>query len=226
MSKFLLIPVMVLVLVACAPAAQPEPTTAPPTDVPATDVPPTDVPAAATTPEAAAEVDTEQETVAEAEAPAEAEAVADAPGASLPAWASIELTDANTGATFTLAEFAGQPVYVHMMATWCSNCRASQTRLSNDVLPVVGDDAVFVSIDVQSQLEASRLAAYTQENSFGWTFAVANNDLLNALAEDFGRTVANPPSTPHFVIYPDGSVSDLQTGSNSPDEVIALINGA
>lgn len=168
----------------------------------------------ALTPESSAEIETPAGAVASGNTSAD-----------LPAWANIELVNVNTNETFTLADFPGKTVYVHMMATWCTNCRASQLRLNADVVPQVGDDVVFVSIDVQTQLGSNTLAEYTTTNGFEWAFAVASNDLMNALATDFGRTVSNPPSTPHFVIYPDGTVTNLQTGGSSAASVIALIRG-
>ena len=148
--------------------------------------------------------------------------------AQLPEWATIELVDVNSGEKFTLAQLAeGKTVYVHMMATWCSNCRRSQEGLAESVVPTFTDgDVVFVSIDVQSDIDGTQLDGYRTENDFGWTFAVASNPLLSALSTEFGRTVTNPPSTPHFVIYPDGTYSTLQTGISTPEEKIALIKGA
>lgn len=138
---------------------------------------------------------------------------------SAPAWTQIALTNARTGESFTLADFAGKTVYVHMMATWCTNCRASQRSLNSGVIPQVSsDDFVFVSIDVQTQLTAGELASYADNNGFGWTFAVATPDFLRAVSNELGTSIANPPSTPHFYISPIGTVSALQTGSPSPEQ--------
>jgi hypothetical protein len=35
-----------------------------------------------------------------------------------PDWLTLPLTNARTGETFTLADFAGKTVFVHPMATW------------------------------------------------------------------------------------------------------------
>ncbi len=175
------------------------------------------------TEEATATVEATEEMTEEATATVEATETAQ-----LPEWATIELVDVNSGDKFTLAQLAeGKTVYVHMMATWCSNCRRSHEGLAESVVPTFTDgDVVFVSIDVQSDIDGSQLDGYRAENNFGWTFAVANNALLSALSSEFGRTVTNPPSTPHFVIYPDGTYTTLQTGISTPDEKIALIKGA
>jgi len=37
-------------------------------------------------------------------------------------WFSVELTDAQTGQTFTMNDYAGKVVLVKTMAMWCPNC--------------------------------------------------------------------------------------------------------
>lgn len=49
-------------------------------------------------------------------------------------------------------------------------------------------------------------------------------ELLRALATDFGQSIATPPATPHFIIYPDGSTSELLTGPSTPDAIIAAVS--
>jgi thiol-disulfide isomerase/thioredoxin len=182
-----------------------EPTVASPTTEP-TLAPPTDAPTLAPL------ADTPQ---AEAAAPAD-----------LPEWATLPLVDVNTGQTFTLADFSGQTVYVHMMATWCTVCLSSQRRLRDEIIPQIGDaDVVFVSVDVQTQLTNDTLASYASNNSFGWSFAVASQVFMNAVVADLGRSASNPPSSPHFVIYPDGSVTDLLTGRMTTEEELGVILG-
>jgi hypothetical protein len=46
---------------------------------------------------------------------------------------------------------------------------------------------------------------------------------VQALAETFGQTIANPPATPHFLVLPDGSHGDLVTGFESGDEILATL---
>lgn len=149
------------------------------------------------------------------------EEAAEAVAYTAPAFANLELVNAQTGETFRLSDFAGKTVYVHAMATWCGNCRASQRSLRDNVVPnVSGDDVVFVSLSVETNIEPADLAVYAQNESFGWTFAVMSNEMLAALSQQFGRTVTVPPSQPHFIIRPDGSVTDLLTGNPAPQAVI------
>ncbi len=143
----------------------------------------------------------------------------------LPAWAALSLTDAHTGEPFTLADFAGKTVFVEPMATWCTNCRAQLNNVKDAKAQLGNSDVVFVALSVETTLEAAVLAAYADEHGFDWVFAVATPDLLQQLAGDFGQTIANPPATPHFIISPDGTVSELTTGIESAEAILAKVQG-
>ena len=139
----------------------------------------------------------------------------------LPAWQTMPLTDARTGETFTLADYVGKTVFVETMATWCTNCRQQLGNVKSAVANADIDQVVFIAISVETDLAAETLAQYAEDNGFGWTFAVASPDLVRALADTFGPTIANPPATPHFLIHPDGSHGDLVTGFESGDAILA-----
>ncbi|MFW5748889.1 MAG: hypothetical protein ACOCYT_04670 [Chloroflexota bacterium] len=145
-------------------------------------------------------------------------------------WQTFELTDARTGETFTLADFDGQTVYVEPMATWCSNCRAQLRSVSEALTRLeadgAADDIMFIALSVESTLNPEQLADYADDNSFDWTFAVAPIELVGALIDDFGRSIANPPATPHFIIRPDGTFTSLITGRVNPDGIIDLLDEA
>lgn len=139
------------------------------------------------------------------------------------AWLNLPLTDARTGASFTLADFAGKTVYVEPMATWCTNCRAQQ-NIVRDVRNQLGDDQyVFLSLSVETDITGSDLAQYAERQNYGWKFAVMTPDFLRALTDQFGRTINNPPSTPHFIVAPDGVVSSLSTGQHSADDLVSQL---
>lgn len=143
-----------------------------------------------------------------------------------PTWMKLPLTDVRTGKSFTLADYAGQVVYVETMATWCPNCR---TQLSNvqQSLALFGENKpVFVAISVETTLAPQDLAAYAEENGFEVIFAVATPELLQALNESFGRTITNPPSTPHFLIAANGTHSELRTGFSTPAEIVELVQAS
>lgn len=139
-------------------------------------------------------------------------------------WQTLELTNALTGEVFTLGGFEGQTVYVEPMATWCSNCRKQLTNVAS-AKEQLADNAsvVFVALSVEGNLANETLAAYAQKEGFDFVFAVASPELLKALVEVFGRSVASPPSTPHFIIGPDASVSALFTGFKSAEAIVEQV---
>jgi hypothetical protein len=108
------------------------------------------------------------------------------------------------------------------MATWCSNCRAQQGHV-REAKAQLGEDVVFIGLSLETNLPPEQLASYAQDNGFDWTYAVMPVDLLAALTDEFGRSITSAPSTPHFIIRPDGSFSDLATGIHPPDAIVAEI---
>jgi len=149
----------------------------------------------------------------------------DAMAMNLPAWQTMALTDARTGERFTLADFSGKTVFVETMATWCTNCRQQLGNVKSAVARADGEQVVFIAISVETDLAAETLAQYAENNDFGWTFAVATPEMVRALADTFGPTIANPPATPHFWIAPDLLHGDLVTGYESGDVLLEQLAG-
>ncbi len=147
--------------------------------------------------------------------------------AAVPTWQTLQLIDARNGQTFKLSDFKGKTVYVEPMATWCTNCRQqlANVKIAKEKL---NDDGkyVFIGLSVETDLKIEDLAAYVKSTGYDWRFAVLTPSALTELSNVFGRSIANPPSTPHFVIYPDGRFSSLSAGSiESPEAVIKLLSG-
>lgn len=142
------------------------------------------------------------------------------------AWQQLVLTNARTGETFTFADFAGKTVFVEPMATWCSNCRQQLGNVSAAKAQLNSDEVVFVALSVETNISDAELAQYADAAGFDWLFAVATPELLQALVGTFDRTITNPPSTPHFIIRPDGSTTALVTGIEPPELLIEAINAA
>lgn len=141
-----------------------------------------------------------------------------------PNWANYELTNAATGETFTLADFAGKTVFLEPMATWCTNCRAQQTRVAQAMGQLGTNDYVFISMSVGENVTNGVLAEYATRNGFPQIFIVGPSNLVNDLVQEFGFSVTNPPSTPHVIIGPDGTVEPLSTGSRSADELVTELS--
>jgi thiol-disulfide isomerase/thioredoxin len=180
-------------------------------------------------PDSAADMDADMAEQSQAEQPAEiavetVDEVAMNPDA--PAWQQLALTNARTGESFTLADFAGKTVFVEPMATWCSNCRSQLTHVKGARAQLAADDVVFVGLSVETAIDDATLASYADGAGFDWLWAVVTPEMLQALAGEFGQTIANPPATPHFIIRPDGSTTDLVTGIEPAEQIVAQIEAA
>lgn len=139
-----------------------------------------------------------------------------------PAWQSLPLTEARTGTPFTMADFAGKTVFVEPFATWCTNCRQNLANV-HAARQQAGEDVIFVALSVEPNIGSEALAAYAKDTGYDLMFAAMPPEMLQALAAQFGQTIANPPATPHFVIRPDGATSDLVTGIKSTAEILAQV---
>jgi thiol-disulfide isomerase/thioredoxin len=143
-----------------------------------------------------------------------------------PAWMSAELTDACSGETFTLADFAGKTMYVESMATWCPPCRDQLARVKEAAAQIPADEreeTVFVALSSEVDLPRETLAEYAASNDFPFIFAVMPVEMVQAMAEDLGQEIAVPPATPHLIVAPDGTVGALRTGSEAPEDILAVL---
>ena len=142
-----------------------------------------------------------------------------------PAWLTADLTDACSGESFALADFAGKTVYVEAMATWCPPCRDQLSRVKEAAAQIPEEEReeiVLVALSSEVDLPREDLAAYAVDNDFPFIFAVMPAKMLQAMAEDLGQEIAVPPATPHLIVAPDGTIGELRTGSSSPEEILAL----
>jgi len=139
-----------------------------------------------------------------------------------PAWTQIELTNARSGETFSLADFAGKVVFVEPMATWCTDCTVQERQMAAARQRLNNEDVVFMSLSIEF-IDDAQLAQYADDNGFEFLFAVANEQILSALIGQFGRTVTVAPATPHFTIAPDGTISGLRTGQPDSEAIIAEV---
>jgi thiol-disulfide isomerase/thioredoxin len=138
-------------------------------------------------------------------------------------WRDLALVDARTGETFTLGGFVGKTVFVEPMATWCTSCRRQLGAVREAAALIDPERVVFIALSVETDLPRDALARYADTNGFAWTFAVMTPELLRALVHAFGRSVANPPATPHFIVRPDGTATPLATGHHAVEGLVARL---
>ena len=199
-----LICTLAVLLTACSPAA----------DLPAAGRPSPDAvsPSPATAPSDTAPSDT---------APAATTAPASVPPVLEQAWANVELTNAADGSTFRIADFAGRTVFLENMAIWCGNCKEQQ-RAAAEAAQMLGDDVVYIVLDVEPTEDSAALAAYAARNDFPFIYAVAPKAYSRAIASEFGDLVLAPPTTPVWFIGADGTVTLTKRGAKSAEELVEL----
>lgn len=135
-----------------------------------------------------------------------------------PAWFDIELTDAQTGQTFTINDFAGKVVLVETMAEWCPNCRVQQNEMKK-LHSQMGNppDLISISLDVDPNEDVSSLKNYVASFNYDWRFAVAPLLVARALGNLYSAEYLNPPLTPMLLIDREGNVYSLPYGFKSAD---------
>ena len=130
------------------------------------------------------------------------------------AWLHTELTDVNSGETFTLADFAGTPVLLESFAVWCPVCLSQQLQIEG--LHNTPTSFVSVSIDTDPNESARLVVSHSSRHGFAdydhWHYAVAPVALTRALVGTFGPVVASAPSAPIILICADQSTRLLRTG--------------
>jgi len=163
------------------------------------------------------------EATAAAEPEAEAEAEADVERA---AFLDIELTDAASGETFTLASLAGDVVAIEPMAIWCSNCKAQQNNVKDAYADIADAGVTYISLGIDPGENAGALAKYAERNGFDWTFAKSSTELSREFSDLFGPQILSAPSTPLIVLDANGDVFTQEWGFHGPDSLLEILDEA
>jgi cytochrome oxidase Cu insertion factor (SCO1/SenC/PrrC family) len=138
--------------------------------------------------------------------------------ASKPEWFDMELTDAQTGDTFTMNGFAGKVVLLEAMAIWCPNC-AMQGNEVRKLHTLLGDpeDLVSISLDVDYNEDQASLKEYASGYGFDWRFAVAPLEVARALGNLYSAQYLNPPLSPMLIIDREGNIHHLEYGTKDAE---------
>lgn len=135
-----------------------------------------------------------------------------------PEWFDIELSDAQTGNTFTMKDYEGKVVLLETMAIWCPNCviQATQIKKLHDALGNP-DDLITVSLDVDINEDEVALKEYAASYNFDWHFAIAPLEVARALGNLYSAEYLNPPLSPMLIIDRVGNVHHLEYGIKKAD---------
>jgi len=146
------------------------------------------------------------------------------PASVRPEWFDIELTDVQTGETFTMNDYAGKVVLVETMAMWCPNClfQANEVRKMHKLLDNP-DDVISISLDVDVHEDGPSLKNYTEEYGFEWQFAIAPLEVARALGNLYSAQYLNPPLSPMMVIDRNGEVHQLEYGHKEAEKLFESV---
>ena len=141
-----------------------------------------------------------------------------------PEWFDLELTDVQTGETFTMNDYAGKVVLVETMAMWCPNClfQANEVRKMHKLLDNP-EDVISVSLDVDVNEDRASLKDYTEEYGFEWHFAIAPLGVARALGNLYTAQYLNPPLSPMLIIDKNGEVHHLEYGHKSAEKLLESV---
>jgi hypothetical protein len=139
------------------------------------------------------------------------------------AWQEMPLADVRTGNSFKLSDFAGQVVFLEIIARGCPPC-VTQIKEVGAALEQVGDKAIAVSVDYSTFSPPATLATYADTLEAGWSFAVTTNEFKSALVSEFGPEVVAVSATPIIVIEPSGATHFTDPGIKKSSTLVELVN--
>jgi cytochrome oxidase Cu insertion factor (SCO1/SenC/PrrC family) len=142
------------------------------------------------------------------------------------AWKDIELTNAQTGETFTIAGLAGNVVAIEPMAIWCTQCKVQNENFKKAFSDLEAAGVQVISLGVEPNQQPEALAEYAERRGYEWTFALSPKELSRALADQFTAQVLSVPATPLIVLSPDGEVAFQDFGFHGPDSLIEIVTAA
>jgi len=142
----------------------------------------------------------------------------------IPEWFSMELTDVQTGKTFTMNDYAGKVVLLETMAMWCPTCllQAGQVQKLPQVLGNP-EDLISVSLDVDVNEDAASLKSYAADYGLDWHIAIAPLLVARALGNLYSAQYLNPPLAPMMVIDRNGNVHHLEYGLKKTDALQKIV---
>ena len=146
------------------------------------------------------------------------------PESGTPEWFDFELTDVQTGESFTMNDYTGKVVLVETMAIWCPNCivQAHEVRMMHEMLGHP-EDLISVSLDVDVNEDAASLKQYAAEYGFDWHFAIAPLEVARALGNLYSAQYLNPPLSPMLLIDRNGDVHHLDYGKKSVNVLVEYV---
>jgi thiol-disulfide isomerase/thioredoxin len=141
-----------------------------------------------------------------------------------PDWFDMELTDVQTGKTFTINDYAEKVVLLETMAIWCPNCllQAGAVQKLHEALGNP-EDFISVSLDVDVNEDSASLKEYASQYGLDWHFAVAPLLVARALGNLYSAQYLNPPLSPMLIIDREGNVHQLEYGIKDAETLQKIV---
>lgn len=134
-------------------------------------------------------------------------------------WQNVTLQDVSTGENFTVSGLE-KPVLVETFAVWCPTC----TRQQQEVKQLHRESNITsVSLDVDPNEDTQKVRDHIQRNNFSWRYAIAPADMTKSLVDEYGPSLANPPSTPVVLVCEEGT-RKLENGVKTASELQQEVN--
>jgi len=142
----------------------------------------------------------------------------------VPDWFNMEMTDVQTGETFSMNDYAGKVVLLETMAIWCPSCVIQATQVGK-LHEALGnpEDLISVTLDVDSHEDDAALKEYASSYRFDWHFAVAPLLVERALGNLYSAEYLNPPLSPMLIIDRDGNVHQLDYGIKDAEALQKIV---
>ena len=153
-------------------------------------------------------------------------ATTEQPEAEAASWLDIELTNAQTGETFTLTSLAGKVVAIEPMAIWCGNCKAQQNNVKSAYADIEASGVTYISLGIDPGEDPAALARYADRGGYAWTFAQSPIEFSRALSDIFGPQILSAPSTPLVVLDTEGQIAFRDFGFHEPDKLLKILEEA
>lgn len=148
--------------------------------------------------------------VTRVELPADAAAKAPAPGEVPPGFSALTYD----GTSVSLADYAGQPVWLTFGASWCPDCRTEAPDL--EATYQANRDRGLVVLGVFINEPAQDVANYAEKAGLTFPIAVDPNADIAAAYRSMGIPM-------HFFIGADGKVREVRIGSLSHDDMARAV---
>ena len=148
--------------------------------------------------------------VTKVELPVDAAARAPGPGEVPPAFSGVTYD----GQPVSLADYAGQPVWLTFGASWCPDCRTEAPDVEATYQAYRDQGLVVLGVFINEP--ASDIASYAQK--VGLTFPITVDE--NADIAAAYRSMGIPT---HFFIAADGTVREVRIGSLSRDDMTRAV---